>query len=181
MVDNINYDKDKAFASTLSYSAKPRVVNSNPAVNHDVRNNDKVPPVPLNSCTAIKGKEKHWLPSFIEDQLYLQMCEKEIEYRQGQCGKKISKYYLEAAKYAGRISAGVFDVENAKYTPVFEIHYRDFTPRLQAELLLLMKESPSTLRRVMQNAVFRIFEARHKLIFYQYIENNGFNWRFVAD
>jgi hypothetical protein len=181
MVDNINYDKDKAFASTLSYSAKPCVLNSNPAVNHDIRNNNKVPPVPLNSCAAINGSEKHWLPSFIEDQLYIQMCEKEIEYRQGQCGKKISKYYLEAAKYAGRISAGNFDGANAKYKPVFDIHYKDFTPRLQAELLLLMKESPSTLRRVVQNAVFCIFKARHEHIFYQYIETDGLNWRFVSD
>ena len=121
--------------------------------------------------------EQHWLPSYIEDQLYLQMCETEIE--DSQNGGKISKYYSEAAKYAGRISAGNFDGQNAKYKPVFEIHYRDFTPRLQAELLLLMKESPSTLKWVVQNAVFCIFKARHKLIFYQYIQNEGLNWRFV--
>ena len=143
-----------------------------------VANNNKVPVVPLNSYEAINGREKHWLPSFIADELYLQMCETEVE--DPQCGGKISKYYIEGAKYAGRISAGNFDGENAKHKPVFEIHYNDFTPRLQDELLLL-KKSPNTLSRVVQNAVFRIFKARHKLVFYDYIENEGLNWRFVSD
>ena len=97
------------------------------------------------------------------------MCEKE------------TRYYIEAAKYAGRISAGNFDGQNAKYKPVFKIHYNDFTLRLQSELQTLLKESPSTLRRVVQDAAFRIFKARHKLIFYQYIEYEGLNWRFLAD
>lgn len=50
----------------------------------------------------------HWLPRYIEDQLYMEMCQKEIEDPQRRYGEKISKYYLEAAKYAGRISAGDF-------------------------------------------------------------------------
>ena len=53
-------------------------------------------------------EEEPWLPSYLEDQLYIQMCEKEIEDPQGKYGEKISKYHLEAAKYAGRISAGDF-------------------------------------------------------------------------
>jgi hypothetical protein len=126
-------------------------------------------------------KEEHWLPSYIEDVLYLEMCETEIQDPQGSNGDKIRRYYIEAAKYAGRISAGDFDGANAKYKPVFEIHYKDFTSRLQAEILLLMKESPNTLRRVVQNAVFCIFKAKHKRIFYDYIENDGLNWSFVAD
>jgi hypothetical protein len=85
-----------------------------------------------------------------------------------------------AAKYAGRISSENFYAANAKYKPVFEIHYKDFTPRLQEELLQLLKDSPTTLASVVQNAVFRIFKARHKMIFYDYIENDGLNWRFVA-
>jgi hypothetical protein len=98
-------------------------------------------------------------------------------------GGKVNYYYLEAAKYAGRISACSFDDDrvNAKYKPVFQIHYNDFTARLQAELQSLLKDSPSTLASVVQNAVFRIFKARHKLIFYDYIENEGLNWRFVAN
>jgi hypothetical protein len=175
-MNNIS-NKNLGFSTT--HTVKP-YVNSNGDVNSKVTdNNNKVPPVPLNSCSAIKGNEKHWLPSFIVDELYLQMCQTEIE--DPQYGGKISRYYLEAAKYAGRISTGNFDGENAKYKPVFEIHYKDFTARLQAELLLLMKHSPSTLGRVAENAVFRIFKARHKLIFYDYIQCDGLNWRFVTD
>ena len=93
-------------------------------------------------------KEEPWLPSYIEDSLYIEMCETEIE--EPQNDEKISRYYLEAAKYAGRISAGNFNGKNAKYKPVFEIHYNGVTPRLQGELLLLLKESPSTLKRIVQ-------------------------------
>jgi hypothetical protein len=49
-------------------------------------------------------------------------------------GDEVNYYYLQAAKYAGRISAGNFDGPNAKHKPIFEIRYKDFTPRLQAEL-----------------------------------------------
>ena len=175
MVDNTTSSIDKVFAYRKSCSARPHVVNSNPV------DFNEVPAVPLNSCQAVNGKEEHWLPSFIADELYLQMCESEIQDRHGKYRRKISRYYLEAAKYAERISAGNFDGKNAKYKPVFEIHYGDFTRRLQNELLLLMKQSPSTLNRVVQDAVFRIFKAKHTLIFYQYIENDGLNWRFVAD
>ena len=121
------------------------------------------------------------LPVYIADELYVEMCEAEIEDAEGSDGEKISRYYLEAAKYAGRISAGNFDGTNAKHKPVFQIHYNDFTARLQAELALLLKDSPNTLASVVENAVFRIFKDRHKLIFYDYIENEGLNWRFVAD
>jgi hypothetical protein len=140
-----------------------------------------LPPVPLSIDSALNGLAVHWLPSYIEDILYIEMCESEMDDPQGSYGGKISKYYLEAAKYAGRISAGNFDSVNTKHKPVFEIHYNDFTARLQAELQALLKESPSTLARVVQNAVFCIFKTRHKLIFYEYIENDGLNWRFVAD
>jgi hypothetical protein len=150
-------------------------------------NNNRLPPVPSNSFDAINGNQKYWLPSHIADKLFIEMCEcgpivddPGILSRKTN-GGKINYYYLQAAKYALRISAGNFDGENAKYKPVFEIHYNDFTPELQAELLLLLNQSPSTLRGVVQDAVFRIFKARHRLIFYQYIENETLNWRFVAD
>lgn len=122
-----------------------------------------------------------WLRSYIEDNLYLEMCEVEIAEDPEHPEYKIHRYYLEAAKYAGRISAGNFDSANAKYKPVFEIHYNYFTPRLQAELQQLLKDSPSTLAKVVQNAVFRIFRARHKRIFFEYIEGEGLNWRFVTN
>jgi hypothetical protein len=140
-----------------------------------------VQPAPISSTQAINGLVTHWLPSYIADQLFIEMCEAETDDPGGIDGEKISKYYIEAAKYAGRISAGNFEGENAKYKPVFEIHYKDFTPRLQEELQLLLKDSPDTLRRVVQNAVFHIFRARHKRIFFGYIQSEGLNWRFVAD
>jgi hypothetical protein len=140
-----------------------------------------VPLVPLSMDEAIDGSIIHWLPSQIEDIMYLEMCESEIQDPKESPGAKTSRYYIEAAKYAGRISAGSFDGKNAKFKPLFKLHYKDFTPRLNAELRLLLKDSPSTLMRVVQNAVFRIFRARHKLIFFDYIQSEGLNWRFVGE
>lgn len=180
-------NKDLGFssASTSSFPVNPSV-ESNADVSQIVSdNNSKVPLVPLTSADAINGTREHWLPRYTVDELFLEMCERgAIVDDPGILsskanGGKINYYYLQAAKYAFRISAGNFDGENARHKPVFEIHYKDFTPRLQDELLLLMKQSPSTLMRVVENAVFRIFKARHTLIFYQYIENEGLNWRFI--
>lgn len=140
-----------------------------------------VPPVPLSVDEAINGAITHWLPSKIEDTMYLEMCESEIEDPKGNPGDKINRYNIEAAKYAGRISAGNFDGKNAKYEPIFDIHYEDFTARLQAELQLLLKDFPTSLMRVVQNAVFRIFRARYKRIFFEYIQSEGLRWRFVAN
>jgi hypothetical protein len=120
------------------------------------------------------------LPSNIEDNLFIEMSETELEDPKNP-GCKIRRYYLEAAKYAGRISAGNFEGQNARYKPTFEIHYKDFSSRLQHELQSLREDSPATLADVVQNSVFRIFKARHKMIFYDYIEHEGLNWRFVAD
>ena len=148
---------------------------------------NKVPPVPLNSHDMVYGKEEHWLSSYIEDQLYLQMCEKEIEDPQSKYGEKISKYYLEAAKYAGRISAGDFSQSctdgdngnsNAASRPIFLLELKDFTPRLNAELAKLYKTDKESLHRVVTEAVFRIFKAHHTMIFYQYIQCSEFRWRF---
>jgi predicted transcriptional regulator len=87
---------------------------------------------------------------------------------------------LKEAKYAGRISAVNFEGANAKYKLIFEMHYKDFTYRLQAELELLLKDSPDTLKKVVQNAVFRIFRARHKRIFFECIQNDDLKWRFLG-
>lgn len=109
-------------------------------------NKDKVPAVRLNSHDMVYGKEEYWLPSYIEDRLYVEMCKKEIEDPQGKCGEKTSKYYLEAAKYARRISAGDFSQlsqgssdGNAVSGPVFLLELKDFSPRLIAELAHLYK------------------------------------------
>jgi hypothetical protein len=106
------------------------------------------------------------------------MCEKEIEDPQGRYGEKISKYYLEAAKYAGRISAG--DLSKLPGEPVFGIDPKDFTHRLTAELAELYKpDNMQSLNPVIKGAVFRIFKARHEMIFFQYIQSSKFHWRFI--
>jgi hypothetical protein len=124
----------------------------------------------------------HLLPSHIVDELYLQMCEsKEIQIRKelltGEiyCEKQ-NKYYVEAATYAGRISAGDFSGKNAKCRPVFALYLEDFSPRLKAELAELPKK---TVDRIVTEAVFRIFRVRHRMIFYQHIENERLRWVFV--
>jgi hypothetical protein len=149
-----------------------------------------VPPVPLNSHDIACSKEEYWLPSYTADQLYKEMCEIEIEDSQGEYGEKISKYYLQAARCAGRISAGDFSQSchdsggcdgdsNTASGPIFLLKIKDFTPRLTAELAELYKTDKESLDRVVKEAVFRIFKARHKMIFYQYIQGSRFQWRFV--
>ena len=130
-----------------------------------------------------------WTTERAIDELYIEMCEAkkvQVDDPRNSYDKKISKYYIKAAKYSGRISWGDFEDdengnENQRHKPVFEINPNDFSPCLQAELKSLLNTSPDTLRRVVQNAVFRIFRARHKMIFYQYIENDGLNWRFTGE
>ena len=87
-----------------------------------------------------------------------------------------NKYYAEAATYAGRISGGDFSGANARCTPVFRLNVEDFSPKLKAELAALPKER---IHEVVTEAVFRIFRARHKMIFYRYIENHRLRWEFV--
>jgi hypothetical protein len=121
----------------------------------------------------------HWLPSYIEDQLYLQMCESKRT-ATADVGTKnerqVNWYYFQAAKYAARISVGDFSGWNAKRRPIFRLNIKDFSARLKAELAKLPRE---TIHRIVTEAVFRIFRARHKMIFYQYIENEGLRWQFV--
>jgi hypothetical protein len=96
-------------------------------------------PVPLSSYQAVNEQVTHWTTSYIADVLFIEMCERgPIVYDPGILSNKanggeVNYYYLQAAKYAGRISAGNFDGPNAKHKPIFEIRYKDFTPRLQAE------------------------------------------------
>lgn len=124
------------------------------------------------------AKGIHWLPSYIEDQLYLQMCESKRT-ATADAGdeneRQVNWYYFEAAKYAFRRSAGDFSGENTKCRPVFRLNRVDFSARLKAELAKLPKE---TIHRIMTEAVFRIFRARHKMIFYQYIQNERLKWEF---
>jgi hypothetical protein len=134
-----------------------------------------VPKVPLSSLDIINSKEEHWLLSYITDQLYTQMCETDKVVEDSH-GKKFNPYYFEAGKYAGLISAGDFGGRNAKHKPTFSLDLEGFSPRLKAELAKLSKES---LDRVVIDVVFRILKARHKMIFYQYIECERLRWRLV--
>jgi hypothetical protein len=88
-------------------------------------------------------------------------------------GVKINKYYIRACDYARRISLGDFSRENEKYKPVFEIDFDDFSPELRAHLLGV-KES---LDIIVTEAVFRLFRARHKMIFYDHIQSYKLRWR----
>ena len=124
-------------------------------------------------------QEVHWLPSFIVDQLYLQMCEcdKTVEVKARKNSyKELNRYYYQINKYAGLRSVGNFEGKNAKYKPIFYLHLEDFSDRLKAELVALPIES---VNRIVTEAVFRIFRARRKMAFYQYIENEPLRWEFV--
>ena len=156
--------------------SNPQHESSQRVAEEDLQTNSHPPT--LNSHDMVYSREEHWLLIYLADQLYLRMCEEEIEDPQGKYGERISKYYLEAAKYAGRISAGDFSNSNTS-GPTFELDLKDFSPRLTAELVGLYKTEKESLDRVVREAVFRIFKARHKMIFYQYIQGSRFQWRFV--
>jgi hypothetical protein len=128
-------------------------------------------------------EKDHWLPSYIEDQLYLQMCDSnEIRIRKQSVltgeiyYENQNKYYFEAATYACRISSGDFSGKNAKCRPIFRLNLEDFSAKLKAGLAELPKER---VHEVVTKAVFRIFRARHRMIFHQYIENERLRWVFV--
>jgi hypothetical protein len=123
--------------------------------------------------------EVHWSTSSIEDQLYLQMCEcrKTVEVKDEQNSyTQLNRYYYQADVYAARRSIGNFEGKNSKYRPIFYLHLEDFSPRLKAELVALPVES---ITRILTEAVFRIFRARRKMVFYQYIENEPLRWKFI--
>ena len=129
----------------------------------------------------VSYEQDHWSQSYIEDQLYLQMCEsKEILTRKQLLTDEVyyenlNQYYAKAATYASRISAGDFSGKNAKYKPVFQLNLEDFSPKLKTELSELPKER---IHEIVTIAVFRLFKARHRMIFHQHIETEGLRWRF---
>jgi hypothetical protein len=135
-------------------------------------------PMVILPATRVNTEEIPWTQSYFEDQLYLEMC--------GTCStvtvdvgtnneRQVNWYYFEAAKYAFRRSAGDFSGENAKRRPVFRLNRVDFSVRLKTKLAKLPKD---TIHRIITEAVFRIFRARHKMIFHQYIENERLKWEF---
>ena len=85
----------------------------------------------------------------------------------------MNKYYIRAIDYARRISLGDFSGENAKYKPVFEIDFEDFSPRLRTQLL----SAKESLDIIITEALFRLFRARHKMVFYDHIQPGRLRWR----
>lgn len=122
-----------------------------------------------------------WTPAYISDRLYLEMCstdKKAVIYEGTDKEQKINWFYAEAATYARRRSAGNFDGKNAKYKPIFHLDPNGFSPELRANLIERLMTSKESLHRIVEDAVFKIFLARHKMIFYQHIEAEGLRWRF---
>jgi hypothetical protein len=79
--------------------------------------------------SADTAYHEYCLQRHIEDQLYLQMCNSKRIARVNagtKSERQINWYYHEAAKYAGRISAGNFVRGlNKNLRPVFRIYFSD--------------------------------------------------------
>jgi len=130
----------------------------------------------------VPQEDVEWTSAYISDRLYLEMCStnKLAVIYQGQDNEqKINWYYEEAATYARRASVGNFNGKNAKYKPIFHLDSKDFSPELRANLVERLNTSKESLHRVIEDAVFMIFRARHRMIFYQHIEAEGLRWEFV--
>jgi hypothetical protein len=129
-----------------------------------------------NTTSNTNTNNEYWLTSKVEDELYIEMCEKEISNPNSSIyGDTIKKYYLQCAKYAGRVSAGDFSDKNIP-RPIIEITLSDFTPRLVTELATLRKEDMPTFKRVVHYALSRIFRYNHRMIYHEHIEPNGISW-----
>jgi hypothetical protein len=135
------------------------------------------------TITAIRSKtlsEEEILSSgAIADQLFIEMSENTrtvLLYKDTKKPHEVNYYHAEAATYARRMSAG--DFSNPKIeAPVFKLNIVDFSPRLQTHLLKSKKFG--TLNDIVKQAVFKLFRARHKMIFYEHIEPKKFRWKFV--
>lgn len=101
-----------------------------------------------------------------------------ISYRYPKCKypylEKISFHYIEVDNYARRASVGNFEGKNGKYKPLFIINAVNFTPKVREELKAAAKEKALDL--IVREAAFKIFKARHKLIFFEHIEPHKLNW-----
>lgn len=127
-------------------------------------------------------KHDVWLTSYIIDHLYLEMCEGppvKDSHDEGckYSGQILNFHYLEAINYARRMSLGNFEGLNAKDKPRFIVNAVNFTPMLKHELKLVHEKK--YLDRIITDAVFRIFKARHRMIFYEHIEANKLIWRII--
>jgi hypothetical protein len=133
------------------------------------------------------NEKEVWSSSKIADELFLEICVRGPMVDDPRSflpltalpTNKINKYYLEAAKYASRISTGNFEGKNKKYKPVFHLHSEDFSPELRDELSDCLKTSKESLHDVIQEGVFKLFRARHKMIFFEHIAHEPLSWEFV--
>ena len=128
---------------------------------------------------TITATVDYYTSSAIADMLFLEMCDRGPLVNHtcdsnAACkyGVQMNKYHIRATDYARRISLGDFSGENARYKPVFEIDFEDFSPELRAQLLAA-KES---LDIIVTEAVFRLFRARHKMVFYDHIQPDRLRW-----
>jgi hypothetical protein len=125
---------------------------------------------------------ERWLTSYVTDQLYIQMCEGPLvtdSHDEGcsYSGQVLNFHYLEAAKYARRVSLGDFSGKSAKDKPIFIINAVNFTPKLNEELR--RANEVRSLHRIVTDAGFRIFKARHKQIFFEHIEGHKLRWKII--
>ena len=126
-----------------------------------------------------ESESEEWLTSYVIEQLHEQMCDGPPIEHQCEFGCKYlhpeNFHYIEAAHYASRISSGNFKGNNSKHKPLFTINAINFTPKLKEEIKIA--DSVNALVCIVTEAVFRIFKARHKLIFYEHIEPHKLNWK----
>jgi hypothetical protein len=125
------------------------------------------------------SKEDEWTSSYIADQLFIEMNETTrtvLLCKDTKKPQEANYYHVEAATYARRISAGDFSNPNTE-KPVFKLNIVDFSPKLQTHLSESKKFG--TLNDIIKEAVFKLFRARHKMIFYEHIEPKKFRWEFV--
>lgn len=135
--------------------------------------------VTASSTLTYNIQDEVWSTSYVADQLFIEMCERGPMVDDPAASDRfvhINKYYLQAAKYAGRIGACDFSNPGTP-KPVFELDAADFTPTLQSYLLLAKKDG--MLNDIVKQAAFKLFR-RHKMIFYEYIESEKFRWEFVS-
>ncbi|MGB6673945.1 MAG: hypothetical protein WBE34_16055 [Candidatus Nitrosopolaris sp.] len=122
-----------------------------------------------------------WLSSYTIEELYLQMCEgPQVEHSCDSGCKyvvRMSFHYVEVDNYARRASSGNFEGKNAKHKPRVIINAVNFTPELKQELRTAGERT--SLHRTVTETVFRIFKARHKLIFFEHIEANKLRWEII--
>jgi hypothetical protein len=129
-----------------------------------------------------ESEDEEWLTSYVIQKLHQQMCEGPLvdhscNVRTCDYVKQMSFHYIEVDNYARRASIGNFEGKNVKYKPRLIINAVNFTPKLKEELRTAGKEKALDL--IVTEAVFQIFKARHKLIFYEHIEPHKLRWEII--